>query len=178
MKNDMKEGGIPRRYTEKQWKKLTQKESKGIPSIFKKVGLLISVMVGVALAVSALYSSSGAIGLNGHVNAATMFEIEVFDTQTQQWESNWTLNEIEITSGQTEQYNIRIRWTDNTTCTQAKCLGCHLENSSGLSACHVNIVGQILNEGQAYDIILSLTASGQAYEPITGSVLIDFEIIG
>ncbi|MHA1289723.1 MAG: hypothetical protein ACTSPB_20255 [Candidatus Thorarchaeota archaeon] len=167
--------GIPRRYTEDEWRELTKKKAKGIRPIFKQLALLVSVMIGVALAVSA-YTDSGSVGISGQVVGSSFFNIEVYDEDTQTWVSDYVIQAGQIVSGQTKQFNLKIRWSDNTIYTKAKCTGCHLVNTTGLSMCSIDISGQTLNEGQSYDVILSVTASGQSFSPISGEIMIDFEI--
>ncbi|MHA1290306.1 MAG: hypothetical protein ACTSPB_23230 [Candidatus Thorarchaeota archaeon] len=105
--------GIPRRYTEDEWRELTKKKTKGIRPIFKQLALLVSVMIGVALAVSAYTGSSNTIVVSGTVGGDPNFVVEFREEGSSTWTQTLSLDYGVVERGTNVDKKIYIRWHDS-----------------------------------------------------------------
>ncbi|MHA1290330.1 MAG: hypothetical protein ACTSPB_23350, partial [Candidatus Thorarchaeota archaeon] len=176
--------GIPRRYTEDEWRELTKKKAKGIRPIFKQLALLVSVMIGVALAVSA-YSSSGSIGVSGvvanSIPPTPNFNIDFRDID------GYSVDTIDIGSmekGETKKYTLKIYWTDPPTYNGSAILtNVYLQNAQNVELVKVefygeNAIGLSYGEGMMHpiDVFFKVPSNATSGENISGTLIFEFEV--
>lgn len=150
--------GIPRRYTEDEWRELTKKRTKGIHPIVKQLALLVSVMVGVALAVSAYTGSSQTITVTGTVGGDPGFVVEFREGGSSTWTQALTLNLGTVERGSGICKKIYVRWHDSdpstSTATVASFNTANLVNVENIQlyggSSNDPFVGHVLNENDEY----------------------------
>ena len=176
--------GIPRRYTEDEWRELTKKKAKGIHPIVKQLALLVSVMVGVALAVSALSSEDG-FDISGKVIGDPNFVLEVYDEDSSSWvpAEGYIFEDINACPNQWVGYEIKIRWHDNSADTIATVVRAEIRNPQNIEEYLLKVPnegwfeGYSINENEECVLRIEIKPPSDAIinENISGHLYILFE---
>jgi len=176
--------GIPRRYTEDEWRELTKKKAKSIHPIVKQLALLVSVMVGVALAVSAYTGSSNSIGVSGRVSGTPEFHLFFYDGG--QWSESMSITLGDVVKGSIVTKHIVFKWNDDDAgTTSAEMLQYTLSNANNLEVVGIyytnaglNAIGHSFGEGIANDLWIKFRVpdDSEIGGNISGDLVLNFDV--
>ena len=175
--------GIPRRYTEDEWRELTKKKAKGIHPIVKQLALLVSVMVGVALAVSAYTGTSSEVSVSGQVAGDSGFC--VYFCNGGYWQETLNIDFGNVEAGDDVTREIAVRWNDsNINTSSATLTGVNLTSANNLSFVSIespigtNVIGQSFDEDAVIYLWLTfhIDDNAQVGETVSGNIILEFEV--